>query len=190
MDNKTPEELEDLSHANKIKIDEFKRNLASVDAGKIGCSPKQRQFTNDEISKLETENNNIDKELKKRLQNETEIRDKENKDLIELQKDHLKTNTEDIKKNPYRFRFNLVVSIIGALTGIFALIYSVRQNTEIKELKKSQLQQDSILRKYVSDKYEFLRKNSIKAENDILLLKKLAKDSTTKPSSTKHLSKP
>lgn len=111
-------------------------------------------------------------------------------DSLKLTIEHLKTNTKDIKKNPYRFWSNFGVSIVGALTGIFALIFSVNQNTEIKELKKSYSQQDSILRKYVSDKYEFLRKNSIKAENDILLLKKQANDSTTKPSSIKHLSKP
>ncbi|HEX7413902.1 MAG TPA: hypothetical protein VF411_07625 [Bacteroidia bacterium] len=131
-------------------------------------------------------------DLMGKINNEKEnIKEKYKLELEKAQKENLEVTTNDIKKNPYRFRFNLILFIISIIVSIvIPITLNKCEETKRVSFEKSQLQQDSILRKYVSDKYEFLRKNSIKAENDILLLKKQANDSATKPSPIKHLSKP
>lgn len=103
-----------------------------------------------------------------------------NEELHELQKENLSVNTEDVKKNPFRFRLNLFVSVSAVVvSAIISIYYSNKSESEIMLLKKSQLRQDSILKEYVHKVGELSRYYG-EAENDMKSFKKQVSDSLHK----------
>lgn len=107
--------------------------------------------------------------------------DKKAVELIEIQKRNLIANTEDILKNPFRYRFTWGLSASSILISTIISIYFANEKAnELESLKKSQEQYKIELKECVRKVDELRLSRHAKVENDILFLKGQVNDSLKK----------